>query len=160
MIETVLPSGLAVRFDAVTTDDFLDAQERAAEFVGGTASQMNQAAYQVKINRRTSVELIAKSLRAVAGPFPIKLVEEEQEVDGQTVKVKAIDPDATLDGVPEGAWKPVNYAMLLTKDEPLSLPKLLADPRDFQAVVRSLDASMAPQKTIAVFSGKVRRLSR
>jgi hypothetical protein len=158
LYEALLPSGRAVRYVAIETEALLDAEERAADFLGGKADAAQTAAYQQRFQRRKSLELAAAALRYVAGPVEIRHVHADQ--NGQKVRTDVPDVDATLDAVPEHAWKPVNYVALMSKDGELAIGRFLADPRDWVVLCGRLDETMGVTKNIQVFTGKARSLSR
>lgn len=159
LVEILLPTGLAVRFEVVNTKALSGAEDAAVEFLNAKIEETATALYQHRLEKRKTRELIARQVREYARA-ELKYV-VGKDPDGNEVQTDVPDVDATFAGIPESAWKSVTYAdLLLDPGSDHNIDRLLSNPTDWQILCRRLDESTRPGKSIQVFTGKARRLSR
>jgi hypothetical protein len=146
--EALLPSGRGVRYAVVDTEQFLDANDRAAEAIGGTVEDTKSAAYQSRLQRRQNIELMAITIKAITAPLEMKFTASGD-----------VDMDAMLDPLPASSWKTLTPLELMSADSEYSVKKIFRDLADYGAMTKLLQDSLTPKKDIRVFTGKVRTLS-
>lgn len=97
--ETLLPSGLAVRYREIDVEALQKVERRASEAVGKAPDPGGVRFAQARLR-----ELFAASLVAVAGPVPFVRKPADPDEPNAT---RVIDIDATLDTIAPDQWTSV-----------------------------------------------------
>lgn len=136
--QTILPSGRAVRFRSLDTDDMLAAQQRVAAKIGKRQDPGNGL-----FNTMLPKEIVASGVLFITGPrervykkvvLPPsfdRIGGEDIETPGETVD--QLDVDAMLGAIPAADWQATNYQTLMG-DGDLSIKKALRLYADFERV--------------------------
>lgn len=163
LFEGLLPSGRAVRFSKLTTEQYFECQERAASAAGDP----KRDPLGVRLKQAVAVEMVKTSLRFVTQPLawrfePVRDKDGNPRLaaDGKTPLLsEVVDVDAMLGAVDEKAWLAVDALTLGMADSPLSFNVLFGEIADFGQMARLIQETLEPARAASVLSGKARRIS-
>lgn len=163
--EVILSSGRVLRFRDATTEDVIDAQERASADAMVPASgdgAADRAARQLAAvrNARLVIQyLFCALLEAVTepvewGPILAELVSKQQ---GKGKGKERWDPPAAdlIAAVPESLWHPVTEGDLIVEG-PLHWRSLLRKPADWTIASGIINGMLAPDASMLSLAGKAR----
>ena len=139
-VETILPSGRAVRLRPLETAERLAIERRVTTAQGDEISK--------------TIEILCTALVAYTPSHIATLYKPEKGPKGENVP----DPDATFASIKD--WQPVTYDLLKEEGGKHSLLSVvLKDLRDWNRIQSTLDASYNVVAPPSVLSGKVRSRS-
>lgn len=159
LFQALLPSGRAVRYEKIGTQEYLDCEERAAAKAGDRRDPG-----QARLKRARSLELIYTSLKFVTDVRPPVFALELDAagkpvlVGGQPQLTEDFDVDAMLAAIPPDAWRAVDAVTLQTADAELSFGRLFEDVADFAALAGFIADTMGATKRIEPLAGKARKV--
>jgi hypothetical protein len=152
-LETLLPSGRAVRYTEISVEQLQLAEQRAAAVVGATPDPGG-----IRFAQRRVRELIGACVREITAPVElIRVAADPSQPDGP----KVVDIDATLDAIPAEAWRAVSPLELERKGDG-NYYVLFARVSDLVAMEARISNTMVRKDELdlaQVIAGKVRTRS-